>query len=280
MARIGIMQGRLLPPVQGRIQRFPRDGWFAEFPFAAKAGIETIEWIYETYGMEVNPLATVSGISRITALSDEHGVRVLSLCADYFMEKPLVRTSGAERDERLRTLSWLVERCGALGINRIVIPFVDSSGIETEADADAVVSAVKRILPDAEKSRVEIHLETSLPPEKFARLLERLPHPMVKANYDSGNSASLGYVPQEEFAAYGSRVGSVHIKDRVRGGGTVALGTGDVNFPGVFSCLEKVRYNGDYVLQVARGKEGDEANWALHNREFVARYLDRSWRNP
>lgn len=280
MARIGIMQGRLLPPVQGRIQRFPRDGWFAEFPSAAKAGIETIEWIYETHGMEVNPLATDSGISRITALSDEHGVRVLSLCADYFMEKPLVRTSGAERDERLRTLSWLVERCGALGINRIVIPFVDSSGIETEADADAMVSAVKRILPDAEKSRVEIHLETSLPPEKFARLLERLPHPMVKANYDSGNSASLGYVPQEEFAAYGSRVGSVHIKDRVRGGGTVALGTGDVNFPGVFSCLEKVRYNGDYVLQVARGKEGDEANWALHNREFVARYLDRSWRNP
>ena len=38
---------------------------------------------------------------------------------------------------------------------------------------------------------------------------------MIKVNYDSGNSASLGYDPTDEFAAYGERVGSVHIKDRV-----------------------------------------------------------------
>jgi sugar phosphate isomerase/epimerase len=34
----------------------------------------------------------------------------------------------------------------------------------------------------------------------------------------------------EEFAAYGERVGSFHIKDRVRGGKTVPLGQGDTDF--------------------------------------------------
>jgi hexulose-6-phosphate isomerase len=89
-------------------------------------------------------------------------------------------------------------------------------------------------------------------------------------NYDSGNSASLGYSPSAEFGAYGSRVGSVHIKDRVRGGGTVPLGTGDTDFDTLFSCLDDAAYEGDYVLQVARGADGDEVNWARRNRAFLA----------
>ena len=48
----------------------------------------------------------------------------------------------------------------------------------------------------------------------------------MRVNYDSGNSASLGYRPRDEFAAYGSRVGSVHLKDRRLGAGTAPLGRG------------------------------------------------------
>ena len=46
-------------------------------------------------------------------------------------------------------------------------------------------------------------------------MLNALPHPVIKVNYDSGNSASLGYSVTEEFAAYGNRIGSIHIKDRL-----------------------------------------------------------------
>jgi hexulose-6-phosphate isomerase len=64
----------------------------------------------------------------------------------------------------------------------------------------------------------------------------------------------------------------VHIKDRIRGGGTVPLGTGDADFPTVFSQLNKIRYDGDITLQVARSEPGQEIAWARLNREFVARY--------
>ncbi len=45
MPRIGIMQGRLVPPINNRIQCFPRDNWRIEFEYAAKAHLDCIEWI-------------------------------------------------------------------------------------------------------------------------------------------------------------------------------------------------------------------------------------------
>ncbi len=95
-------------------------------------------------------------------------------------------------------------------------------------------------------------------------------------NYDSGNSASLGYNVAEELAAYGQRLGSVHIKDRVKGGAIVPLGTGDADLPALFSVLDGLRYEGDFVLQVARGADGREVEWASQNRQFVARQLDQA----
>ena len=92
---------------------------------------------------------------------------------------------------------------------------------------------------------------------------------MLKVNYDSGNSASLGYSPAEEFAAYGERVGSVHVKDRILGGSTVPLGTGNADFEVLSRCLNEIGYAGDFILQVARGTTGQEVDWALQNRDFV-----------
>lgn len=269
MTYIGIMEGRLFPPEAGRFQCFPREHWADEFGLAAKVGLDTIEWIYDVYGVDVNPLATEAGINQMRSLSKQFGVQVLSLCADYFMDKPLVRASVSEMTDRLVTFEWLLGRCQLLGMNRMVVPFVDASRIDTEEEFDNVCNTLTRLLPISEKAGIELHLETSLPPERFAELLARLPHPMLKANYDSGNSSSLGYKPREEFAAYGTRIGSVHIKDRVREGGTVPLGSGDADFQALAEGLKTVVYAGDFILQVSRGIPGDEVNWTRQNREFV-----------
>jgi len=271
MHHIGIMQGRLVPPTENRIQCFPRLSWEDEFELGAQAGIDTIEWIYDLYGADVNPIARDSGIEEMNLMAQKTGVQVLSLCADYFMDRPLVRASPGELAERLAMMEWLLGRGQMLGINRMVVPFVDASRIETEEEFEGVIKVLQHILPIARKTRIEIHLETSLPPARFAALLDRLPDPFLKANYDSGNSSSLGYQPREEFAAYGKRVGSVHIKDRLLGAGTVPLGTGGADFRALSDCLREVGYAGDFILQVARGSSGDEVNWIRKNREFVVK---------
>lgn len=271
MTHIGIMQGRLLPPEDNRIQCFPRKRWDREFELAAQAGLDCIEWIYDLYGADVNPLSTDQGIEQMKSLSRQHNVQVLSICADYFMDKPLVRAGALELEKRLDTLFWLFRRGHLLGINRIVLPFVDASRIDAEAEFDSVVDILKRVQQVADETGIEIHLETSLEPARFADLLSKLPHPKIKANYDSGNSSSLGYTPREEFVAYGKRIGSVHIKDRARGGNTKPLGTGDADFQALADCLRMIGYAGDFILQVARGVPGDEVNWTRQNREFILR---------
>jgi L-ribulose-5-phosphate 3-epimerase len=273
MTHIGIMQGRLVPPADNRIQCFPRQHWADEFALARQAGLDCIEWIYDLYGADVNPLATDAGVEKLKDLSRQHKVKILSICADYFMDKPLVRASQAELDDRLHTLYWLLERGRLIGINRMVIPFVDASRIDTQAEFDGVVLLLKDILQEAGKTGIEIHLETSLDPARFAELLAQLSHPLLKANYDSGNSSSLGYHPREEFAAYGERVGSVHIKDRLLGASTVPLGTGDADFQALSESLNKVDYKGDFILQVARGASGDEVALARQNRAFVLKHF-------
>lgn len=269
MTLIGIMQGRMVPPVDDRMQAFPRDDWDMEFPLAADAGFDTIEWIYDGYGEDVNPLATAQGIARMKNLSRQHGVAVRSVCADYFMERPLVRVSEDEREEGLARLEWLLSQGHQLGIERVVLPFVDNAAIRTESEKRSVVDSLRRALPTAEAFGIELHLETDLAAADFRDLLGRVSHPLVKVNYDTGNSASLGYHPHEEFRAYGDRIGSVHVKDRVLGGGTVPLGTGDADFAAVFAGLREQRYAGDIVLQVARGTAGDEMAWAKRNIGFV-----------
>jgi L-ribulose-5-phosphate 3-epimerase len=273
MTHIGIMQGRLVPPTDNRIQCFPRERWADEFALASQAGLDCIEWIYDLYGADINPLATDAGVNHIKDLARQHKVKVFSICADYFMDKPLVRANQVELDERLNTFYWLLERGRLIGINRMVIPFVDASRIDTQAEFDGVVRLLKGVLQEVKKTGIEIHLETSLNPARFAELLAQIPHPLLKANYDSGNSSSLGYDPREEFAAYGDRVGSVHIKDRLRGASTVPLGQGDADFPALAESLRKVGYRGDFILQVARGASGGEVAWARQNRAFVLKHL-------
>ena len=272
---IGIMQGRLVPPVKGRIQAFPSERWRDEFALAQQAGLQTIEWIYDLDDAETNPLATDAGIAEINSLSHQHRISVRSLCADYFMAETLVRATPAEKARRLEKLVWLFERCRSCGIDRIVLPFVDASRISNASDEDEVVESLQAVLVHLERLALELHLETSLSPVDFRRLLARLDHPRIRVNYDSGNSASLDYAPQAEWAAYGSRIGSFHIKDRTRGGTTVPLGTGDADFAALFKAVQEFGFKGPWILQVARGEPGDELAWAIRNKMFLLSWLGK-----
>ena len=267
------MQGRLGAPEGGRFQSFPRDGWRREIEQAGRIGLRGIEWIYDLYGEGANPLETPAGRKELTALLQQHRVAVVSICADYFMDKPLLRCSEAENRQLLQRLEWLIGICPEMGISRIVLPFVDASQIRDPAERSQIIASLRSILPTAERHGVELHLETDLGPADFRDLLLELDHPLIKVNYDAGNSASLSYKPAEEFAAYGHRIGSFHIKDRKKGGGTVPPGQGDTDFLSLREQLLRCDYRGDFVLQVARGAAGDEPRWLASMARLCADWL-------
>ena len=279
----GIMQGRLSPPEDGRFQSFPRSSWRDEIPRARAAGFDYIEWIHDAYGAAAddsgrgaNPIFTPEGRAELAALKQQHGVATPALCGDWFMDCPLIRCSPEERAQREQHLHALLPIARAIGAHRMVLPFVDNSRISTEAEKSEVLAILERALPVAEANGVELHLEADFNPADFAAFLARLPHPFLKVNWDAGNSSGLGYIAHQEFAAYGDRLGSVHIKDRYRkpegGIETRPLGTGSADFDDVFASLRKLGYTGGITLQVARGTPGDEVNFLRGQLAFVQRY--------
>ena len=267
------MQGRLTPADGGPIQSFPVTGWRDEFPAARRAGLCCIEWIYEKGTDEANPLGTDRGIADILALSRTHGVSVESVCADYYMAERLIREDGSPGQMAVDHLIWLVRRAALLGARYIVLPFVDASSLSTMMQVRGLRDLLRGILPDIEGEGVELHLETDLSPGVLGDLLADIRHPLIRANYDTGNSASLGRDPVEEFRHIGGYLGSVHVKDRVRGGGSVPLGTGDTDFATCFRLISRARFRGPFILQAARDPSTGEAGLAARNREFVERHL-------
>ena len=85
----GIMQGRLLPKFQGRYQAHPLGYWEKEFPIASKLGLDSIEFILDFNNAEDNPLLAPGGIESIQKAEQTSGIKVRSICADYFMEAPI-----------------------------------------------------------------------------------------------------------------------------------------------------------------------------------------------
>lgn len=276
MIPIGIMQGRLLPRFEGRFQAFPADGWEREFYLARDAGLQCIEWIYETYHESANPLGSAVGIGEIRELTVETGVQVRSLCADYYMQKLLLDAEGVPRGEVVQHLAWLIARAGALGIGYIVLPFVDASALRSARAAEGLRDILRRAAPAARSRNVELHLETDLPAAQLAALLASIGSPRVRANYDIGNSAALGHPAAGELPALREWLGSVHVKDRVLGGGTVSLGTGAADFDACFRLIPSFGFAGPYILQAAREDGIPEVDLAARNRRFVEEHLRRN----
>ncbi len=271
------MQGRLSPPEDGRFQSFPRSAWRDEIPRAREAGLDYIEWIHDDFDQGANPIFTPEGRAELAALKQQHGIATPALCGDWFMDFPLIRCTEAERNAREQHLHDLLPIARAIGAQRIVLPFVDNSSMKTEGEQQQVLALLRRALPLAEQHGVELHLEADFNPADFAGFLAQIPHPFLKVNWDSGNSSGLGYIAHEEFAAYGDRLGSVHIKDRFRkpegGIETRPLGTGSADFDDVFRSLRRLNYTGGLTLQVARGTPGDEVAFIRTQLAFLQRYM-------
>ena len=272
--RIGIMQGRLLPPVSDRIQDFPKDRWPEEFAIARDLELDNIEFIFDTGGddIERHPLLE-TGCPAIRGLVERSGVKVSTICADYFMSYPVHESDERELARSVRLLTRLVDNTRRLGITDVVLPCVDQSSLTTAEDRKRLVHNLRPVVSICEEKGVNLALETDLGPDEFEGLLTAFDSTRVTVNYDLGNSASLGYDPVEEWEAYGDRVSSVHIKDRVLNGSTVPLGTGAARFEEFFDIAHKKGFDGLFVLQAARGE--DETATARSYIEFLRSYLQR-----
>ncbi|HJR55983.1 MAG TPA: sugar phosphate isomerase/epimerase family protein [Rhizomicrobium sp.] len=272
-AVIGFMQGRLCDRVDGKIQAFPWADWEKEFPAAQALGIPAMEWTLDRDRLFENPLMTEVGRARIAELSRQHRVKVTSLTGDLFMQAPFWKAEGAARAKLLTELDQLIDACARAGIGFIVVPLVDAGGMADKAQEDLVVAELTARADMLRARGVKIVFECDYPPAQLAAFIARLPADVFGINYDIGNSASLGYDSAEEIAAYGDRILNVHIKDRVLGGTTVPLGTGNATLAETLGRIVRSGYRGIYILQTARAAENNHAEVLRKYRDMSAGWI-------
>lgn len=275
MQDIGFMQGRLSNLVDGRIQAFPWTEWQQEFPIGAQHGFRLMEWTLDQDRLYENPLLTSAGQAEIRELCTRYGFTIGSLTGDCFMQAPFWKKEGAEREALQKDFRAIAEGCAAVGISIMVVPLVDNGRLDNREQEDTLVSFLKSQTGFLAERRLKVAFECDFTPAELARFIDRLDASLFGINYDIGNSAALGFDPVEEFAAYGHRVINVHIKDRVLGGTTVPLGTGNADFETVFAVLGRLEYRGKYILQTARAADGEHAKALCRYRDMATDWLKR-----
>lgn len=270
---IGFMQGRLSGLVSGKIQAFPWRDWEQEFALAHRHGFPLMEWTLDQDRLYENPLLTEDGRERIRTLSAVNGVRVLSLTGDCFMQAPFFKQAGDERVRLLDDLRAVLGACAESGIRYVLVPLVDNGRIENAEQERNLLDGLAPLTGFLRANAMQIVFESDFPPQRLADFIAMLTEDAYGINYDVGNSAALGYNPEEEIAAYGKRIVNVHIKDRALHGTTVPLGEGNADFPRVFRALKVAGYAGNFILQTARAKDGDHAAALCRYRDLVRGWI-------
>jgi L-ribulose-5-phosphate 3-epimerase len=269
------MQGRLSPLVDGLIQAFPWDSWQAEFITAQKNSFDLMEWTLDQDRLYENPLLTPAGQKEIAELCLAHGVHIGSLTGDCFMQSPFWKASGAAGEQLQEDFRAVARACSVVGVSLMVLPLVDNGRVSSCAQEDKLIAILESHAGLLRELRVKVIFESDYLPAELERFIDRLDPALFGVNYDIGNSAGLGMRPNDEIAAYGQRIFNVHIKDRVLGGTTVALGTGSADFETVFAALAKAGFRGNYILQTARAQDGDHAGALCRYRDMAANWIAR-----
>jgi L-ribulose-5-phosphate 3-epimerase len=269
---IGIMQGRLSPPVPFRMQAFPTGAWQEEFERARVCGLDAIEWLFEAddgrgHSFLENPLWSEAGRAEICSKVDETSVLIKTCCADYFMPHPFFRVTEAERLESIAVLNRLIVNAAQVGVQSILLPVLEISEIRTADEKALLLQSLRGPLHLAEQKKISLGLETELPADQYLALVEDAHSPALGVYYDTGNNAAQGHDIAADANLLASRLVGIHVKDRKRGGSSVLLGQGDADFQGFFKVVKEAGYIGPVIIQAAFGTNYLET--ARRHRQFV-----------
>ncbi len=238
------------------ISMLPKELPYAErFKVAREAGFDAIEMqtiARPEEAAEIRDAATRAGLRIHSVMNMDHWRSPLSSRA-----RDVVNQSVAGMETSLRNAAlW-----GADTV--LLVPaVVDQTTSYRDAWARSQQVIRERLLPLARELKVIIAVEEVwnkflLSPLEFARYVDELDSPWLKAYFDVGNIVFYGY-PQDWIRTLGSRIAKVHLKDfhLDRPNGRFAwtnIGDGDIDWLEVRRAFEEVAYHGYCTTEVASG---------------------------
>lgn len=273
--QIGLMQGRLTNPHgRGGIQ-FPihSDEIIKEFEIAKYMGlVDYIEWTIPRgkYNLFLGDFYAQGCLKNLI----EKGIPIKSIDLDYL--KDLDLRQGYALAYATDTLNWVTNIAHNIGCETLVIPLYQKN----MGDFLCVKYLISEIL---ERTRLKIAFEfldvNSFTGINFINDLCYIDKLDFKDNnrigccFDIGNNYDKDIV--EEMKNYNkyNMLYHIHIKEKNLKGESVPLGEGNENWIRIFTFLKDTKYGGDFTLQVARDRDGQEVETVKKQIKFVKELL-------
>ena len=196
------MQGRL-SYTNGKIQQFPSKIWGKEFKIANNNKYKLMEWTIDTQTINYNPLMTKRGISRILLLKKKYKIEIVTLTCDYVMQKPFWNMVGNKKKIYYEKFLKIIDQASLIGIKKIIVPLVDNSSLKNKQEEAKLIFYMKGLKKRLKINDQQILFEIDYNPQKTKRFIEKFDKSTFGINYDTGNSAGLGFDSNDEFKLYG-----------------------------------------------------------------------------
>jgi len=248
--------GQAMPRKAVLISMLPKERPYAErFAIAREAGFEAIE---------MQTIASGDEAAEIREAAGKTGLRIHSVMNMDHWRFPL---SSGDRDVVNRSVAGMeasLRNAALWGAETVLLvpAVVDATTSYQDAWTRSQRVIRERLLPLARELKVIVAVEEVwnkflLSPIEFARYVDELDSPWVKAYFDVGNVVFYGF-PQDWIRTLGSRIAKVHLKDfqldRPNGKFTWRnIGEGDIDWLEVRRAFADVGYRGCFTTEVNGG---------------------------
>jgi L-ribulose-5-phosphate 3-epimerase len=238
------------------ISMLPKELSYADkFALARAAGFE---------GIEMQTVSNADQAAEILAASKATGLRIHSVMNSDHWQFPLSSADAAVVNRSVAGMETSLRNAALWGADTVLLvpAVVDAGTSYRDAWTRSQRVIRERLLPMANQLKVVIAVEEVwnkflLSPLEFARYVDELDSPRVRAYFDVGNIVFYGF-PQDWIRTLGHRIVKVHLKDFQldRPNGRFAwrnLGEGDIDWAAVRQAFTDIRYDGFVTTEVSGG---------------------------
>lgn len=262
MFRIGLIQGRMLPPNYSEYQIFPISNWEEEIDLIINSGFDYVEGLYDKKVHFLNMINSLKSSNDSKTQNTKNLIK--SICLDALTNLSIDNISEIEKHiEDVKRISNVLE------VETLVIPFLSSKSIYDLDYAMQAIHIVKKagLISQNYKKKMKIAFEFNLTSEVIMQAFQLTNIDNIGVCVDLGNINSLGLNPETEIAKLKERVFHIHVKDKNVFGLNVMLGLGGVNFAKCFECLRAINYEGLVTLETCYSN--DAIDGAKKNLKFI-----------
>jgi L-ribulose-5-phosphate 3-epimerase len=227
-------------------------------------------------GIEMQTVSDAKEAEEIREAAEKAGLRIHSVMNSDHWRFPISSADPEVVSKSVAGMETSLRNAKLWGAEAVLLvpAVVDASTSYQDAWTRSQKVIRERILPLAGELKVVVAVEEVwnkflLSPLEFARYVDELASPWLKAYFDVGNVVFYGY-PQDWIRALGKRIVRVHLKDFQldRPNGRFSwknLGEGDIDWPAVRTAFDEIGYDGWMTTEISGGD-------AAYLRDVVARF--------